>query len=216
MNPRFSPEPMELRLLETMRTSTDGDVYLLSQHLARLSHSAFYFGFICDVSQLQQTITEMALRHGQAALLRLLLAYDGSYDLELTSLPQAGYPMSLRLSTTRVSSLNPLLYHKTNDRHIYEQARAMYNHEIDVVLVNERSEVTETTIANIAVRRGDNWVTPYVGCGLLAGTMRAQLLAEGKLIEGIIHLEDLRPGEIIRCFNSVRGVFDIPLIFDAP
>ena len=79
---------------------------------------------------------------------------------------------------------------------------------MDVILTNERGEVTETPIANIAVLRNHHWVTPMVSCGLLPGTMRANLLAEGHLVEGVIRVDELAPGETIRCFNSVRGVFD--------
>ena len=47
---------------------------------------------------------------------------------------------------------------------------------------------------------------------LLPGIMRKVLLDEGRLVEGITHVRDLRDGEQIRCFNSVREVFDVPLV----
>ena len=80
----------------------------------------------------------------------------------------------------------------------------------DVILVNERNEVTETTISNLAVLRGGKWITPPLFSGLLPGVMRAAMLEEGLLVEGVIGLDDLIPGEVIRCFNSVRGIFDVP------
>jgi hypothetical protein len=40
---------------------------------------------------------------------------------------------------------------------------------------------------------------------------RAELLARGDILEGVIHVDDLMPGEPIRCFNALRGVFDLEL-----
>ena len=48
-------------------------------------------------------------------------------------------------------------------------------------------------------------------CGLLAGTMRAELLASGALYEGVVTLEELREavrtGRRLIAFNAVRGVY---------
>jgi branched-subunit amino acid aminotransferase/4-amino-4-deoxychorismate lyase len=61
----------------------------------------------------------------------------------------------------------------------------------DVILWNQRGEITESTIANIAVETTSTdgtvyWKTPALSCGLLAGTLRQSLLASGLLREGII------------------------------
>jgi len=66
-------------------------------------------------------------------------------------------------------------------------------------------EVTESTRANLAVRRAGVWRTPPVECGLLAGTYRAELLARGEIREERLALSDLRSAEEIRLFNSLRG-----------
>ena len=77
---------------------------------------------------------------------------------------------------------------------------------------NEALEVTETSIANIAVQGVDGqWTTPYDDCGLLRGTMRALLLRRGDVREGVITLEDLQDAlahkRHVVAFNSVRGVY---------
>jgi para-aminobenzoate synthetase/4-amino-4-deoxychorismate lyase len=201
----------DFALLETMKVSADGTIHLLSRHLERLGGSARYFGFACDLEGLHQDVMTEAARQREPAMLRLLLFRDGTYELQVKPLPRAGRPSVLRLcpSLITVDRSSPFLYHKTTVRGIYEQARTGCDEETDVILTNERGEVTETTIANIAVLRKDRWVTPMVSCGLLAGTMRAQLLDEGQLVEGIVRLEELLPGETIRCFNAVRGVFEV-------
>jgi len=73
----------------------------------------------------------------------------------------------------------------------------------NLLLVNELGKVTETGIANIAIRKGGEWVTPPKTCGLLPGTLRAVAIERGMLKVGKILKEDL--GEEILCFNSVRG-----------
>jgi para-aminobenzoate synthetase / 4-amino-4-deoxychorismate lyase len=64
--------------------------------------------------------------------------------------------------------------------------------------------VTESTIANLAVRIDGTWWTPPLDCGLLPGTERAALLAEGTLAERVITLDEVRAAEEIALVNSAR------------
>ena len=50
------------------------------------------------------------------------------------------------------------LFHKTSRRQRYEEARRRHPDADDVVLINDRGEVTESTIANVAVRIDGRWV----------------------------------------------------------
>jgi para-aminobenzoate synthetase/4-amino-4-deoxychorismate lyase len=139
-----------------------------------------------------------------------LLSHDG--DVELSSGPfPGGHFERVKLSSVRVNSRDQFLYHKTTKRGIYEHARHDCDADTDVILVNEFDQLTETTITNIAVFRDGQWITPTLSCGLLPGVMRAELLARGEIVEGIIHPEDLRSSDPIRCFNALRGVFDVEL-----
>jgi para-aminobenzoate synthetase / 4-amino-4-deoxychorismate lyase len=197
-------------LFETMRVAGNDGVLLLGLHLQRLQRSAEYFSFRLDLDALRNEVNA-AVRDRQApARLRLRLWDDGRFDLEFGPLP-AGNPRQLRISAVQVESTNPFLYHKTSNRGIYEQARRTGDEETEVLLVNERGEITETTITNVAVLRGSGWITPALRCGLLAGVKREELLADGSIVEGVIRRDELAPGERIRCFNALRGVFDVPL-----
>jgi branched-subunit amino acid aminotransferase/4-amino-4-deoxychorismate lyase len=97
-------------------------------------------------------------------------------------------PVRLRFAVEAVESSNPFLYHKTTNRSVYDRAKLPDCD--DVILWNERGEVTETTIANIVVRVGDKWVTPAVDCGLLPGTLRRSLLETGVIEEGVVSFGD--------------------------
>lgn len=204
------PEP-DFRLLETMKVD-NGKVALLHRHLERLSASARHFGFVCDVDGLRDSVAAMAAQLAELRVMRLLLAATGEKEIQINAPPSSGRPAALRLSQVTVDSRDPMLYHKTTARGLYERARLGVPADIDVLLSNERGEITETTIANVAVLRDGMWITPAIWCGLLPGTMRAQLLAEGEIVEGVIRMRDLLEGESIRYFNAVRGVMDVPFV----
>jgi para-aminobenzoate synthetase / 4-amino-4-deoxychorismate lyase len=192
----------DFRLFETMRVSESGEVALLERHLERLWNSAKYFSFKCDLTELRKRIPHNPGR------LRVTLSADGAFEIEPGPLP-ADNPRLLKLATVRVESSDPFLYHKTTNRKIYEEAARGCDRQTDVLLVNERNEITETTIANVAVFREGRWITPPISCGLLPGVMRAELLARGEIVERAIAVNDLIPGETIRCFNALRGVMEM-------
>ena len=77
------------------------------------------------------------------------------------------------------------LFHKTSRRQRYEEARRRHPDADDVVLINDRGEVTESTIANLAARIEGRWVTPPIEAGLLPGIGRAVALEEGSLTEAL-------------------------------
>jgi len=81
----------------------------------------------------------------------------------------------------------------------------------DVLLFNEAGEVTETTVANVAVEIGGVRYTPPVRCGLLPGTHRAVLLERGELRERVILIEELRECPRVFLLNSVRGLHAVSI-----
>ena len=81
--------------------------------------------------------------------------------------------------------------------------------------MNERGEVTETTIGNLAVFSGGRWCTPPIGGGCLPGVERARLVASGRLVEETLTVDDLRGAEALAVVNSLRGWRPARLV-DAP
>ena len=73
-----------------------------------------------------------------------------------------------------------------------------------MILWNERGEVTETCIANLVFELDGELVTPPVSSGLLPGVYRGWLLAQGKVREKIVTLQDLPRCTRIFVVNSVR------------
>jgi para-aminobenzoate synthetase/4-amino-4-deoxychorismate lyase len=192
-----------------MRVLEGGEVYLLDRHLERLSRSARHFSFSLDRAKTRDDILKTAPRN--AACLRLTLSQDGQVLIRQSQLP-AGYAQWLRLASVRVNSNGEFLYHKTTNREVYEAARRECDDQTDALLSNDCGEITETTIMNVAVLRNGRWITPQLSCGLLPGTMREELLARGEIIEGVIQAAELQDGEVIRCFNALRGVYEARFI----
>ncbi|MGA9549606.1 MAG: aminotransferase class IV, partial [Rhodomicrobium sp.] len=72
-------------------------------------------------------------------------------------------------------------------------------------------EITEFTRGNVAVELGGRLITPPQSSGLLPGTLRAEMLAEGKLIERVLKRDDLDRASAVWFLNSLRGMFRIRL-----
>jgi para-aminobenzoate synthetase/4-amino-4-deoxychorismate lyase len=118
------------------------------------------------------------------------------------------------VARTPVDRMNPFLYHKTTNRSVYEEAVRSRPGYRDVLLFNDRGEVTESTIANLVVAIDGELVTPPIACGLLPGTLRAHLLEQRRIREQTLHLDQI--GSFSQCWlvNSVRGFHPATVVTD--
>ena len=195
-------------LIETMR-AFNGVVGLRRRHLSRLSGSAARLGFRCDAKAIREAVKQ-AGRDFPDSRLRLTLDSAGAFEIE--SAPTPGRPASglvrLGIAGAQVFSGDELLRHKTNRRAVYDSAlaEAKARGRDDAILQNERGELTETCVANLAARIGGRLLTPAAECGLLPGVLRAEMLARGELREAKLLPEDLRRAEAIFRLNAVRGL----------
>ena len=200
----------EFDLLETMRWSgTDFD--LMSEHLHRLTSSADYFGFTFDVANVAQELLRFADTLGAGDhKVRLLLSRRGKVSLGASPLGEYT-PQKTGIAPEPVDTADVFLYHKTTHRVVYERARAAHPDCDEVLLWNERRELTEATIANVVIERAGRLITPAVKCGLLPGTLRAKLLADGRISEGIVTLDELPHVQRLWLINGVRGWVPVPI-----
>ncbi len=202
-------------LLESLRWMPEAGYFLPDEHLARLADSATYFGFEADLPALRHKLTDLAATLNAPAKVRLLLAEDGAITLEAAALPAMGdAPARVALAPTPIDSGNVWLYHKTTRREVYAAARAACPRGDDVLLWNERGELTEATIANVVLELDGELVTPPVTAGLLAGTLRGWLLGNGRIRERAILKTDLPRADKIWLINSVRGWQEAELVED--
>jgi len=196
-----------LRLLETLAHVPGSGFRRLEEHRARLRASAAYLGIALEEPAIMAALEREAGRFPtKTARVRLLVDHRGRIEAGSAPLTELQEPVRLAIDHDHpVDPQDPMLFHKTTLRARYEAAGARFPDADDVVLVNIRGEVTETTRANIAIRLGTQWVTPSIESGLLPGCERAALLADGTLIEAPVSLEDVENAEELAFLNSVRG-----------
>jgi para-aminobenzoate synthetase/4-amino-4-deoxychorismate lyase len=192
-------------LLETLRWTRDGGFFLLDRHLDRMARSAHHRGYACRPESLRRALDQAVDAHAEPLRVRLMLARDGTIRVEAAALAEIVTPARVTFAARPVDRDNELLYHKTTNRIVYDDARREAPADVDdVVLWNADRQVTETTIANIVAEIGGRKLTPPVSCGLLPGTFRAQLLDDGAIEEGILTVDQLAAAPRLWLINSVR------------
>ena len=118
----------------------------------------------------------------------------------------------ISLAKTPVDAGDVFLYHKTTHRLVYENAVRMHPGNEDVLLFNEAGEITESTVANVAVEIDGVLCTPPLRCGLLPGTHRAWLLDRGDVRESVVTFEQALRAPAVYLLNSVRGIHRVKII----
>jgi para-aminobenzoate synthetase/4-amino-4-deoxychorismate lyase len=194
----------QFSLLETMLWTPQAGIFLLNKHLERLMDSAEYFGFQVSKTAIEESLVQFTQTLEQSHRVRLLLASEGEIEITCAPILFENKPVRASLAKGAVDSNDIFLFHKTTHRQVYDAARAASPHCDDVLLYNERGELTEFTIGNLVVEMDGEFITPPVACGLLAGTFRAELLETGKVMERVIPLHRLNECTKICRVNSVR------------
>lgn len=200
----IQPETGDFQLLETLAWIPDSGFRNLPHHLARLRDSARFFGYPFEQERLLAALEGPPA--GEAPLrVRLLVSAAGEIQVQCSPLAPSPEPVRIALARTPVRSNDPFLHHKTTHRLAYEAARAECVFADDSILWNEEGFVTESTIANLAVRLDGQWFTPPVACGLLAGVGRGLLIESGTLRERPIRVDELADAESLALVSSLRG-----------
>ena len=210
----LDPPCADFELLETTRLAK-GRYYLLRAHLRRLKDSAEYFGHPWRPRQIAAALAGIRASHPRGRWrVRLTLNAAGEPGLTFQPLsPTDSHRWRLGLAPFPVDSADPMLFHKTTRRGLYERAARACPDCDDVLLWNERREITESTIANVVVELDGGLYTPPVASGLLPGTLRGRLLAQGRIRERVITFRDLGRARNIYLVNSVRGWVPAQLTF---
>ena len=201
-------------LIETIRYERGTGFHLLERHLARLQTSAAYFGYpFAREDVLQALDREAALVETPVAMLRFLLAEDGTITVTSTAiqLPTKNTVWRFVISDQRLDEKDPFFYHKTTRRQFYdremERQKALTGCD-EVVFLNKKGELTEGTRTNLFVELDGRLFTPALTCGLLPGTLREELLdlPRAAASEAVLSPQDLLGAERIYLGNSVRGL----------
>jgi len=199
-------------LIETMRCEA-GVCVRLDGHLRRLRESAEYFGFLFDETAVREALSSGAHARAEAGPLRLRceLSAAGVVSVGTSPLDATPEPPTCALATTPVDSSSRWLFHKTTRRDVYDHNKAAHPDVWDVLLWNERHEVTEFTRGNVVIERDGALLTPARECGLLGGVFRQELLDSGTIVEAVIPVDDLSRATRIWFVNSLREWVEVRL-----
>lgn len=206
---RFLSDPAPpVTLIETIKWSPEEGFVLLGRHLARLLASSAYFGLSADGAEATTRLIAESANWTAPMRVRLTLSDGG---IEVTSVPLPPNPEKFRfiIAAETLDSTSVWLAHKTTNRAFYDSPRIKAHDELgvdEVVFLNERGELTEGSITNLFIQRGEKLLTPALSSGLLPGTLRAELIETGKAQEAILTLADLQSADAIFLGNSVRGL----------
>ena len=198
--------PAHFGLFETMRYEPSEGIVNLSRHLSRLGRSAAYFGFPFARGDAVRTLEAALADLPEVSRVRLDLDRSGAIRAEVEPLAAVKeLPLRLELDTEPVDPSDPMLFHKTTERSVYDLRAVRHPNADDVVLVNGAGEVTETSRANLLVQLGGRWWTPRLEAGLLPGIERGRLIDAGEVAERAITVDELRRADAIETVSSLRG-----------
>lgn len=209
-------------IFETIAVFDSKPVWL-AEHLGRMIEATRTLGIPADRSHIEAAITETLRatphRHG---ILRMTLtrgagvrglAADGSTPSLLVTLApwikgMLFAPAILVTSTIRRNETSPASRLKTlsyidNILAAREAAAARCD---DALLLNTKSQVAATTIANVFLLKNGRLTTPPLSAGILPGIARRKLLTLTRAEEREITLGELHEAEALFLTNSLRLV----------
>lgn len=201
-------------LFTTMRLC-EGKIYLFPRHLDRLVKSAVAFFFIpsSEEKALRQKLEREFLSH--AALypqgqwrLRADLFSNGELLFECVPIAPLRQPVRVALATVTIDSENPFSRHKTAERgwiNRVAETRSPLEKSDDVVMINQRGELVESSRANILLEIEGVYYTPPLQSGCLNGVLRSELLDRGEIVEKTLYPSDFQKATSVQLINALRG-----------
>lgn len=119
--------------------------------------------------------------------------------------------MNLTISKVRRNSTSKLCYIKSTCyiENLIEKENAKKIGFDDVIFLNEKGNITETSCANIFIIKNDEIITPKVEDGLLEGIIRAEVIKEFDVNERSITMEEIGNAEEVIVTNSLMGAMSV-------
>ena len=122
--------------------------------------------------------------------------------------------MTLTISKVNRNSTSMLCYIKSTCyiENLLEKEKAKKIGYDDVIFLNEKGYVTETSCANIFIVKNKEIFTPKISDGLLDGIIRRKIIENYDVKEKSITMKDLKESEEVIITNSLMGVMSIKRI----
>lgn len=237
--PLFSASERGLLLGDGVFTTLrakDGTPEYAADHIARLVRHAAILGIALPVPQgdlentLAAILTRNALTQGTTALRITLTRGPGprgllppdpatpslfvqaaaldttSFDRPLTAIVAQSVRRNEGSPLSRIKSTN------YGDAILARREAASIG-AMEAILLNNRGNLTCTTIGNLVLHRTDDtWATPILSDGVMDGLTRARLLHERHITEQSLTTEDLTAAKAVYICNSLMGLRPLTLL----
>jgi len=205
----LTKRPREFSLLETILWTPQEGYFLFEKHIGRMAESAEYFDFVFSMEKVEANLKRLAGEFKSAQRVRMTSNRFGELAVDTTPFQSRETSFKVTLAEQPIDSNDIFLFHKTTQRESYDKALIAPQIYNDVLLYNERDELTEFTIGNLVVELNGELVTSPVSCGLLAGVFRAHLLETNQIKERVIKKIELKNCKKVFLVNSVRKWVDV-------
>ena len=172
-------KPVDFELFESMLLE-DGEYFLLGRHLERLSNSAEFFGFRFPEEEIRVGVGTWIRRNLQSGTdaLEGWPNRDADFAIENADSVKHDRASIVSVDSSRSVSLSQ------------DDIEGLRLGRCDLSgMRGKRSR--NRGLLNIVISIDEQLFTPPVTSGLLAGTFREQLLAEGKIKERVITIKEL-------------------------
>lgn len=188
----------------------DGVFFLGRRHLNRFARSVLFFElsrdervFRRDMSALMESIAAENSR-GRFKVRIRFFGPDHETDWSCDPVHSLPDPYTIALSRILTDTTTAFSPHKTSNRHHIDSAFASVPDASDVILINKRGELAESSRANIVLELDGKKYTPPLSAGILPGVFREELLANGDIGERVLYPRDYEEADAVYIINSVR------------
>ncbi len=206
----LTEHPEEFELMETMLWTPEDGYFLRERHIERMMDSADYFDFPFSKAKTEFYLDQLVSNSSVPQRVRISLNKYGEFNGATSIFQKEKKIFKARLAAEPIDSSSPFFFHKTTQRGIYPSLSEWDDYD-DILLYNEKNELTEFTIGNLVVELNGELFTPPISCGLLPGTFRSNLIEAGQVVERILKKDDLDKFSRVFLVNSVRRWVEVKI-----
>ena len=194
--------PKASGIFETIKT-VDGKPIALGRHMRRALESALELGITLPSEELIRTEIQQVLQENPHEIGRLRLCFgQGLFHLAHDFYTEQTEPARLNFYSQTVIGAVHKLFPYDYRFALIEAANDEGYH--DSILFNEKNEITETAVANLAFLISGEWVTPPISSGILPGVVRAIAIENCGVKVRPIHVSEIPEVESGFMLSSLR------------
>lgn len=194
--------PQGSGIFETIKT-VNGAPVALGRHMRRALESALELGIsIPSEDFIRDEIVRILLENPhEIGRLRICFGQE-IFQIAHDSYSELTEPARLNFHTQTISGAVHKLFPYDDRFALIKAANDEGYH--DSVLFNEKNEITETAVSNLAFYIDGQWVTPPITSGILPGVIRAIAIEECKVRVRPIHVSEIPEVESGFMLSSLR------------